>query len=194
MQKNGLACLLVQIAGAVVFAAVVTLLVVNGADIFYGKEESTRRGYTVDIANTPAATATAETGGSAAAAGAEPKKVDITPYLAKADLALGAKIIKRCETCHTFEKGKPGSIGPNQYGLVGRKVASTSFDYSSAMKAKGGTWTPQALSDFLTNPQAVVPGTKMGFAGLQRPEERAAIIAYINQNFSDKPLNLKASK
>jgi len=58
------------------------------------------------------------------------------------------------------------------------------------MKAKGGTWTFQALSDFITAPTSVVPGTKMGFAGLKKPEDRAAVIAYINKTFSDKPLPL----
>jgi cytochrome c len=191
MPKNGLPCLLIQTAGAVVFAAVVTIFIIVATNVFYGSEGSSKRGYTVDIANTPAATQTTA-GGGAAPAGEAPKQVDITPYLAKADLGLGAKLIKRCETCHTFDKGKPASVGPNQFGLVGRKVASMSgFEYSDAMKAKGGSWTPQALSDFLTAPQKVVPGTKMGFAGLARPEERAAVIAYINQNFSDNPVNLK---
>jgi cytochrome c len=61
------------------------------------------------------------------------------------------------------------------------------------MKAKGGTWTFQTLSTYLTAPQAVVPGTKMGFAGLPRPEERAALIAYINKTYSDQPLDINGS-
>ena len=187
MQKNGYHCLLMQIAGAVVFAAVFTVAVVNFADVFYGKHEMQGRGYTVDVAGTPVATPTASS--DTHEHGASDKPVDIIPYLAKADLKLGEQLIKRCQTCHTFEKGRASPVGPNQYGLVGRKVATVAgFNYSDAMKAKGGSWTFQALSDFLTSPQKVVPGTKMGFAGFTRPEERAAVIAYINQNFSDKTL------
>ena len=191
MQKNGLPCLLIQIAGAVVFAVVITLITVSAADIFYGKPEQTGRGYTVDVAGTPAATTTTE-GSMGEHSHDMGKPVDITPYLAKADLKLGAQIIKRCQACHNFEKDKPNSVGPNQYGLVGRKVASVAgFDYSDGMKKKGGAWTFQAISDFLTAPASVVPGTKMGFPGLTRPEDRAAVIMYINQTFSDKPLPVK---
>lgn len=189
MKNNGLACLLVQVAGAVVFAAVATVLAVEGANLFYGKEEDKGRGYTIDVAATPAAQVQLA-GGSAAPAASDSKKEDIAPYLKKADLALGARLIKRCETCHNFAKGGPNTVGPNQYGLVGRKAAVVpGYEYSDAMKAKkGGTWGFQELSDFITAPQEVVPGTKMGFGGLKRPEERAALLAYINKNFSDKPL------
>lgn len=179
-----------QVAAAIVFAAVVTVAIVKFADVFYGKPEDASRGYKVDIANTPAAVATTESA-SAGHSHEAPKEVDIIPYLEKADLALGEKIIKQCQACHNFTKGGPNMVGPNQYNLVGRKVAVVpGFDYSDDMKAKGGTWTFQALSDFLTSPKAVVPGTKMGFAGLANPEQRAAVIAYINKTYSDKPLDI----
>ncbi len=190
MQNKGLGCLLTQVAGAVVLAVLVTGAIIKFSDVFYGKPEDGARGYTVDIAGTPAAapTTAVSSGGAATASG---KPVDIALYLAKADLKLGEQLIKRCQACHNFAKGGPNGVGPNQYGLVGRKTASvTGFDYSDAMKKKGGTWTFQALSDFLTSPKNIVPGTKMGFAGFARPEERAAVIAYINKNFSDKPLAL----
>lgn len=191
MSKNGLCCLAVQVAGAVVFAAVVTVLVVKSADLFYGREEGKGRGYTVDVAATPAATASSAGSSSGAVGGKDDKPVDIIPYLAKADTKLGEQLLKRCQACHGFEKGKPNGVGPNQYGLVGRKVASVSgFSYSDGMKAKGGTWGFQELSDFITAPQKVVPGTKMGFGGLKRPEERAALLVYINKTFSDKPLEI----
>lgn len=189
MQKSGLACLLTQIGAAIVFAAVVTVVIIKFADAFYGKEESSKRGYTVDVAATPAATPTQAASAGGTTGGASDKPVDILPYLAKADLKLGEQLIKKCQVCHGFEKGRPNTVGPNQYGLVGRKVATVAgFDYSDAMKAKGGTWDFQALSDFLTAPQKVIPGTKMGFAGFSRPEERAAVIAYINKTYSDHPL------
>lgn len=171
-----------KIAASVLLAgllAMVSGIVAEG--LYHGEEEpSEKRGYKVEGA--------AEDN-SAASTQAEEKPVDITPYLAKADLAQGQQLIGRCQTCHTFPKGGTNGVGPNQYGLVGRKVASADgFNYSDPMKAKGGTWTFQALSDFLTSPQKAVPGTRMAFAGLKKPEERAALIMYINKTFSDNPL------
>ena len=166
-----LACLIAMIAGLV-------------AEGLYHEPEPGKRGYQVEGV-------TAETNTSAPVA--EQKPVDITPYLAKADLTLGAQLVGRCQACHTFEKGKPNGVGPNQYGLVGRKVAAVEgFQYSDAMKAKSGSWGFQELSDYLANPQKVVPGTRMAYAGLKKPEERAALIMYINKTFSDKPLAIPA--
>jgi cytochrome c len=112
MPKSGLPCLLMQVAAAGVLALVIMVLVIKGAEMFYGEPEQTGRGYTVDVAGTPPATPMAASASAGAAAGAPPKEVDIMPYLAKADLALGEKIIKRCQVCHNFEKGGPNNVGP----------------------------------------------------------------------------------
>jgi cytochrome c len=168
-----------KIAAAVLLAGVIAMVSGLVAEGLYHEDESDKRGYKVE--------GVAENTGNTAPV--EEKPVDIAPFLAKADQAQGQQLIGRCQVCHTFGKGQPGGVGPNQYGLVGRKVASVAgFNYSDAMKAKGGTWDFQALSDFLANPQKVVPGTRMAFAGLKKPEERAALIMYINKNFSDNPL------
>ena len=175
-----------KIAAALLLAGLIAMIAGLVAEGLYHEPEGAeeKRGYTVEGVAT---TATAE------AQPAEEKPVDITPYLAKADLTAGAQLIGRCQVCHTFEKGKPNGVGPNQYGLVGRKVASVDgFNYSDAMKAKGGSWSFQALSDFLTSPQKAVPGTRMAFAGLKKPEDRAALIMYINKTFSDHPLPVPA--
>ena len=174
-----------KIAAAILLAGLIAMVAGVVAEGLYHEPEGEKRGYTVEgVAN--GATA-------AAAPAAEEKPVDITPYLAKADMKLGEQLLSRCMACHTFDKGKPNGVGPNHYGLVGRKVASQEgFTYSDAMKAKGGTWGFQQLSDFLANPQKDVPGTRMGYAGLKKPEERAALIAYINKTFSDKPLPIPA--
>jgi len=169
-----------KIAAAVLLAGLIAMAVSIVTEGLYHEDESEKRGYTVEgVATTT----------TAAAPAAEEKPVDIKPYLAKADLNLGAQLIGRCTACHTFDKGKPNGVGPNQYGLVGRKVASApGFTYSDAMQKKGGTWGFQELSDYLSNPQKAVPGNRMAFAGLKKPEERAALIAYINKNYSDHPL------
>lgn len=99
--------------------------------------------------------------------------------LAGADLARGEKVFKKCKSCHSLEPGK-NKLGPTLYGLVGRPVASVEgYSYSAAMKEKGGTWTVEALDAFLAKPKEFVPGTKMSFSGLRKPEDRAAVIAYI---------------
>jgi cytochrome c len=174
-----------KIAAAILLAGLIAMIAGLVTEGLYHENEGEKRGYTVEGVSTG--------GTTAAAPAAEEKPVDITPYLAKADPKQGEQLIGRCQVCHTFEKGKPNGVGPNQFGLVGRKIASAEgFNYSDALKAKGGTWSFQALSDFLASPQKAVPGTRMAFAGLKKPEERAALIVYINKTFSDRPLAVPA--
>lgn len=119
-----------------------------------------------------------------------PAAVPIENLLASASVQEGQETTKECELCHNFGKGQGAKVGPDLYGVVGRKVASEpGFNYSSALKAKGGTWTFDALNVWLTNPRADVPGTLMTFAGIDNEKQRANVIAYLNSN-SDKPLPL----
>ena len=81
-------------------------------------------------------------------------------------------------------------MGPNLWGVVGRpKASEPGFNYSAALKAKGGSWTMDDLNQFIANPEGFVPGTNMTFAGIPRGGERAAIIAYLN-SLSDNPAPL----
>ena len=97
---------------------------------------------------------------------------------------------KKCAACHTFGKGEPNRVGPNLWGVVGRpKASEAGFNYSAAMKAQKGNWTPEDLDIYLTNPRAMVPGTNMTFAGIPRGKERADVITYLNTK-SDKPVEL----
>ncbi len=110
--------------------------------------------------------------------------------LASASAEHGVQTAKECELCHNLGKGQGSKIGPDLYGVVGRKVASEpGFNYSAALKAKGATWTFDALNVWLTNPRADVPGTLMTFAGINSEKQRADVIAYLNSN-SDNPLPL----
>ena len=123
-------------------------------------------------------------------AAAAPAEVPFDNLLATASVQRGSQIAKQCEACHNLGKGEGAKIGPDLYGVVGRPVASVpGFNYSAALKAKGGTWTFDALNNWLTNPRADVPGTAMLFAGISSEKQRADVIAYLNSN-SDNPLPL----
>ena len=116
----------------------------------------------------------------AAAAGAPREAADLGTLLASADAAAGESKARVCTTCHNFEQGGPNRIGPNLWGVVGRKIASHGgFAYSPAMKSHQGSWTYERLDSFLASPAKDVPGTKMSFAGLRRPADRAAVIKYL---------------
>ena len=122
---------------------------------------------------------------------AEPEKQEsIEQLLAKADVGRGENSAKKCAACHTFNKGGRNLVGPNLWGVVGRpKASEAGFNYSAAMKAKGGNWTIDELNQFITNPRGYVPGTNMTFAGIPRGSERADVIAYLN-TLSDNPAPL----
>ena len=114
------------------------------------------------------------------AAGAITPVADLATLLATADPNAGKAKMQLCASCHDVTPGGPNRIGPNLWGVVGRGVASHGgFAYSAAMKKHGGTWSYQDLFDFLASPARDIPGTRMNFAGLRRPEDRAAVIRYL---------------
>src|SRR6202000_236434 len=98
----------------------------------------------------------------------------------------------KCEQCHDTSSAKTVKIGPPLYGVVGRARASIAgFDYSSAMKDKGGNWTFDELFKFTKAPGAYIPGTKMSFAGLSRAQDRINLIAFLRTN-TDSPVAIPA--
>jgi len=135
----------------------------------------------------PAAT-TASTGAAATTATQTAATGGALPDLLKAaDPAAGAKIAAKCKACHDFSKGGPNKVGPNLWDIVGAKQAHLdNFTYSDAVKKLGKQWTYEELDKFLTTPKDYAPGTKMAFPGLKKPEERAAVIAYL-RTLSDSP-------
>ena len=96
-----------------------------------------------------------------------------------ADIEAGKTTFKKCALCHTNEPGK-NKVGPSLFGIVGRKSASLdNYNYSDAMKNFKHTWNPQTLDIYLTDPHAMVVGTKMIFPGIKDQTERANLIAYL---------------
>ena len=122
-------------------------------------------------------------GAAAAGAGAED---GIGSLLAQADLDAGAKDARKCSACHSFEEGGPAKIGPPLWDVVGRDIAAVEdFAYSDALAGKEGAWDYQTLDAYLAGPREWAPGTKMAFAGIKKPEERADVILYLRSLSSD---------
>lgn len=119
---------------------------------------------------------------------AEPQ-VDLGTLLASADAEAGKGKARVCISCHTLEQGQPNRMGPNLWGVVGRKVGSHGgFAYSPALKAEAGTWTYERLNQYLASPARAIPGNKMAFAGLRRAQDRAAVIKYLGTLGGNAPL------
>ncbi len=111
----------------------------------------------------------------------EDEELDFNALLAAADLGKGAKVFGKCKACHKLEDGANGT-GPHLYKIIDRAVGAASgsgYGYSGALAQVADVWTTDELNGFLENPKTYAPGTKMGFAGLKKPEDRASVIAYL---------------
>ena len=137
-------------------------------------------GFDIEVPTTPPGT-----GGPA-----QQPEIPLDQLLASADVAKGAESAKKCASCHTFDKGGKVLTGPNLWGIVGREKASVAgFNYSTAMKQMNGVWTIKDLFEFVANPKKMVPNTAMTFPGINRPSERADLMAYLN-SLADNPAPL----
>jgi cytochrome c len=118
-----------------------------------------------------------EEGGAAAA------EAPIAHYLQTADAARGEAVFRRCQSCHNVDNGGANGLGPNLWGTAGNNVAHRpDFSYSDALKNHGGRWDWDTLSAWLHSPSRFAPGTKMTFAGLSDPQDRADVLLYLNQH------------
>ena len=164
------------IAGWVLFAGIVALggSIVAG-EMFHseGKEE---KAYPIEGVEAAA--------GEGGAAAEQPIEV----YLAKADATKGGDVFKKCGACHNADKGGPNQLGPNLWGVLGEPIGkgANGFAFSPALSGKGGNWNWDLLSQWLTSPKAFAPGTKMTFAGISNPQDRANVMAFLNAH-SDSP-------
>ena len=125
-----------------------------------------------------------------AGAGGGAPEVAIASLLPTADVAKGAEVFKKCAACHTVNQGGANGVGPNLYATLGEAIAQGKggFAFSDALKSVGGKWNFDNMNAWLTSPRKFAPGTKMTFAGLSNPQDRANVIAYLNSQGSNLPL------
>ena len=132
-----------------------------------------QQGYAVEVAEASTGEEEEDTG---------PAFEPISALLASADIGEGEKIFKKCASCHTNVEGGANKVGPALWGIVERPIASADgFSYSGALKAygEGKNWTYESLNGFLWKPKTYVKGTSMGFGGIKKVEDRAAMVAYL---------------
>lgn len=135
--------------------------------------------------------AVASTAPAAAPEPAEPVQ-PLPVLLASADADKGARVAKKCVSCHSFDKGGKNKVGPNLYNMFTRTRGSgEGFNYSSAMAELGGKWNFADLDKFIEKPKAFMPKTKMAFVGIKKATDRAALLAYLRK-YNDAPPALPA--
>jgi cytochrome c len=166
------------IAGWVLFAGIIVL----GASIVTGEvfhsERPEKMGYPIEGVVLP--------GEGAEAA----KPIDFSI----ADATKGEQVFKKCAACHNADKGGANALGPNLWNVMGEPIGKGAggFAFSEALAGKGGNWDFDSLGQWLANPKKFAPGTKMTFAGLSNPQDRADVIAFLNAH-GDAPKPLPAA-
>lgn len=99
---------------------------------------------------------------------------------AAGDAKAGATVFKRCEVCHTDKKGGGDGLGPNLFGVVGRKSATRpGYAYSGPLQKSGIVWNEANLTKWVASPARMVPGTKMAFGGITSKKQQADVVAYL---------------
>jgi len=168
------------IAGWVLFAGIVALGSSIVAGELFHSERPEKGGYPIE-------------GVVQEGEGGAPAEQPIEFYLAKADPAKGQQVFNKCAACHNADKGGANQLGPNLWDVIGEPIGQgKGFAFSDALSKKGGTWNWDNLAQWLSSPKAFAPGTKMTFAGLGNPQDKADVIAFLNSH-SDAPKPLPAA-
>lgn len=165
------------VAGWALFAGIIALGGAIVSSKYFHDERPEKMGYAIEGVEVEGA------GGAAAGPG-------LNTLLASADVAAGEKVFAKCAACHTIASGGANGIGPNLWATVGEPIGQgkAGFAFSEALKSKGGAWTFDQLDAWLKSPREFAPGTKMTFAGLGNPVDRANLIAWMNTQGSNLPL------
>ena len=165
-----------KIAGAVLATALGVMVLREAPHIFMHSEMPKTPAYSVGPIEV-------ETTGEA-----EPLPFPQAEWVAAMDATRGAKVFKKCTSCHNADNGGANSTGPNLWNIVGTAAgAKDGFKYSGAMASSGLTWDYETLNDYLTKPTKYLSGTNMNFVGLKKESDRAAVIELLRQA-SDAPI------
>ncbi|MGI4776249.1 MAG: c-type cytochrome [Janthinobacterium lividum] len=159
-----------KIAASILLASLIAMMVGFIANILYKPDlDPKTRGYHVEVTeNAQQLVAVKEV------------EFDIAELMKKANAEAGKNIIKKCISCHSFEKGGANKVGPHLWDVAGRdKAKIEDYKYSAALIALGGKWDDKSLFHFLHKPSKFAPGTKMTFAGLGKPEEIADVVLFL---------------
>ena len=166
------------------FAALLLMAGVKIADVMVPHQELAENAYVIKVA---------ETTDTAAAAPVDIGPEPIMALLASADLGAGEKLSKKCSACHVFDAGGQNKTGPALWNAVNRPLgASEGYAYSDALANFGGAWDYASLNAFLAKPKGYISGTKMNFAGLKKPQDRANLIAWMRAK-ADSPVALPST-
>lgn len=141
-------------------------------------------------ATPPTETSPATTTATATPAAAPaPTDADLAARIAAADLDKGKVLFLQCRACHSLvPEEEAGKIGPTLYGVIGRAAGTApGYAYSEAVAQSGIVWSPEQIDRWLERPSDFLPGNKMVFVGVQDPQDRANIIAFIQQESSKPP-------
>ncbi|MAZ76229.1 MAG: cytochrome c family protein [Micavibrio sp.] len=159
-----------KIFAAILVAGIVAMLSGFFADNIVNSEELKENAYPIEVADT-----------GSSVPQLEKKAEPILALLATADIERGQKMSKACGACHSFDQGGSNGLGPNLWGIVGQtKQSVAGYSYSGTLNADGtNSWTYEELNKFLWKPKKYAPGTKMNYAGLKKPSDRAALIAWL---------------
>ena len=170
-----------KVLGAILGTCLFLLALNITAGALFAPEKPAKPGYAIAVKNT-------EDGDKKEAA---PQAAPIAVRLAKASIEKGQATARQCQACHTFEKGGPNRVGPNLWNIVGdeRGKDRNNFNFSAAMKAKGGKWSFEELDKFLADPRGYISGTAMTFAGIKNDQQRADVIDFLHTQ-ADNPVAL----
>ena len=156
---------------SIVLVIVVVFGIAKISDILFTTEKNVVA-YKVEVQEKQAATATEQ-------------EIDLPAFLALGTVEHGKKVFKKCAACHMIVADGKNKIGPNLWGVIGRKAGSIGdYNYSKAMVAYAKEWNFEEMNSYLIKPQAYIKGTKMAFAGLRKEKDRASVILYMNSKSS----------
>jgi len=169
-----------KLAAGILIAGLIAMITGKIVDVLYEPNlHPAQRGYSVAV--------TESTGSAPAAALEEKVVIDIKALMAKASAENGKALMAKCSACHTVDKGGANRVGPNLWETIGRaRGTHEGYTYSQSLKALGGNWDYESLALLLHKPKQYLPGTKMSFAGFNKVEDAADVIAYL-RTLSDSP-------